>query len=139
MNEENKKVAYPFPLKLVQFSNYFATVIAVLVAILYLVAPNTVIAEALGSQPSNRLASAALFLVIAGLIGFVTYTFRQRRSNAPAFYVVFNLITFALVAVIDHIENYAPTLSDDLFAYAVQAAITAYLLFSSQVNNYFNR
>lgn len=139
MNKEDNKVAYPLPLKLVQFSNYFATVFTLFLAVFYLIAPLTVIAEIFGNQPTNRLASAALFLTVAGLTGFVTYTFRQRRSNAPSIYIVFQFIIYALMAVVNYLENYSPTLFDYISTYAVQAAITAYLLFSTQVKNYFNR
>ncbi len=139
MKKENKKVVYPLPLKVVQFLNYFATITSLFLAILYLVAPSTVMSEMLDSHPTNRFASAALFLAIAGLMGFVTYAFRQRKSNATAYFVVSQFIIYALGAIVNHLNNYPTSLSSQIFEYVGAAVITAYLLFSTQVKNYFDR
>lgn len=139
MVKDAKPVRMPVILRIIQVLNYLAVFFTFVMGLLYLFATDALLVEINGSEFSQRYILAGAYLLTAGLIGYVTYLFRQRRTEAVAYYIVFNFIAFALLALTNHYDNYDSSVVEDVVTYLCEALIVAYLLFSKRVKAYFNK
>ena len=137
IDKTSKAIKYPLFLKIIQIQNYITVIGSLSLSGISFFASKSFLLETNGGiEPINRYLVGAAYLTVSLIVIYVLYKIRIRNRYAPEIYVISNVTAFAIFEIINHFNNYRPSMTEYIVVYIGEAAFMTYLLLNVNVRKY---